>query len=184
MDKSYKHKNIKYRESGLTLIELCIAMAMTTIIIGIIFATWANFHKHITIQQRKSILYTEARQIADMLQSQIRRSPAVISWHQTGITFISSFDSTAGNKDTVIYEYYSEELRKNDKPVLLISQNARIIDFKIEEDNENQIVENKYAKLLSILIIISDNFNNQVEIPFKVAVKIAKQEDEEEEWEF
>lgn len=167
-------------KNGITLIELIVALTMTTIIIVIIFATWDNFNRHVFNQRRKSMLNGELRQISEVLKSHIRRSPSVLAWHSNGITYISP-----NNGDTLVYEFYNEELLLNDTPVPIISQKAFISDFYIEDTDQAVIIENKDLTLLSFKITLEDEFGNRVTLIFDVAAKVAEEQGEElDEWNF
>ena len=110
------------------LIELCVAMAMTALVIGIVFGVWGNISKHMIERQRKNMLYNEANQLCSRIASQLRRSPGVLTWQANGISFITP-DST----DTISYEFSYNELKKNDALIAIVSQNAMIRDFAIKE---------------------------------------------------
>jgi type II secretory pathway pseudopilin PulG len=173
-------KRLNYNNTGLTLIELIVAMAMTTIVIVIIFATWSNFNRRIINQRRKGMLNGEIRQISEVLKSHIRRSPAILAWHSSGITYVSP-----NGGDTVAYEFYNEELLLNDVPLPLVSQKAYISNFSIGEAEQTVIVENKDLTLLSVKITIEDEFANQVTVDFDVAAKVAEELEEDlGEWNF
>ncbi len=175
-----RKKTFFCNKNGITLIELIVAMAMTTIIIVIIFATWDNFNRHVFNQRRKSMLNDEIRQITEVLKSHLRRSPEVLAWHSNGITYVSP-----NNGDTLVYEFYDAELLLNDVSVPIISQKACISDFYIEEVDQMVTVENKDLTLLSVRITIEDEFDNQVTITFDVAAKVAGEQDAElDEWNF
>lgn len=165
---------------GFTLIELVVAMSMTAIVIGILFVVWNNFNVHVIKQRRKSIMYSEMNRIAKSITSQIRRSPAVLALHSSGITYISP---TKG--DTIVYEFYANELLKNDKQVPVASQFAHISDFTIEKKEERGAGSDLI--LLSITITMSDEFENEVTATSQVAAKVKDEYESEEnfsEWNF
>lgn len=169
-------------KNGVTLIELCVVIVMTTILVVIIFNTWTNFNTHVVNNKRKSLLHGEIRQVANSLKLRLRRSPGILSWHQSGITYISPIKG-----DTITYEYYYEELLKNDVPVPLVSQNAYISQFEIMEKEEFN--EDHDFTILSLSITIADDFSNEINKEFAVAVKILSDQydDEDEEltkWNF
>jgi prepilin-type N-terminal cleavage/methylation domain-containing protein len=155
----------RYNHTGFTLIELVVAMSMAAIAVGILFVVWNNINLHVITQQRKSVLYAEVNRISKSITSQIRRSPKVLALHSNGITYISPFSS-----DTIVYEFFAEELLKNDKPVPVTSQSAYISEFTIEE-KEGQM-EGTGLTLLLITIALSDEFDNQVNTTSQVAAKV------------
>ncbi len=159
---------------GVTLIELMVALAMTAIMVSIIFAVWGNFGRHVIRQRRKSVLHAETRVVLESITSQLRRSPAVLAWHTSGITYVSPTKN-----DTIVYEFYADELLKNDAPVTLISQDAYITNFSVGEPEVSG--EEKELTLLSVAITITDEFNNQISINSQVAVKIPGEDEEGED---
>lgn len=165
----------RYNHTGFTLIELVVAMSMTVVAVGILFVVWNNFNIHIIKQQRKSMLYAEVNRISKSITSQIRRSPAVLTLHSSGITYISPFSS-----DTIVYEFFANELMKNDKLAPVASQTAYISEFNIEM-KEGQIEESGLT-LLIIKITLSDEFDNQVTATSQVAAKVKSQYESEEDF--
>ncbi len=163
--------------------DLVVAIILTALVVTIIFALWGNLDRHVVEQRRKSVLHAEMRQILKSLSSQIRRSPEVLSWHSTGITYVSP-----NNGDTIVYEYYTDELMKNDVLVTLVSQNAYITDFSINKIELSDSNEESDLMLLSISLSMADDFSNQVTVSSQVAAKVTgEQESEEEElsgWNF
>jgi hypothetical protein len=174
-------KRKKKGNSGVSIVELMMAIAMTSVIITVILSTWNNFNRHVFSQRRKSILRTEIKLISSTLTSQLRRSPGVIAHHPSGITYISP-----NNRDTIVYEFYAEELLKNDKPIRFVAQNAYINEFVVEEAEQN--IENNELKLLSLFIELMDEFDNRVSTNSTVAVKMLDEyeaeEDELNKWNF
>lgn len=165
----------RYNYTGFTLIELVVAMSMTAIAVGILFIVWNNFNIHVIKQQRKSILHAEVNRISKSITSQIRRSPSVLSLHSSGITYISPF-----NSDTIVYEFFANELLKNDKPVSVTSQSAYISEFNIEEKDGQ--IEGSGLTLLLITVTLSDEFDNQVTLTSQVAAKVKDQYESEEDF--
>ncbi len=167
---------------GTTIIDLIVAIVLTSIVVTIIFALWSNFDRHVVLQRRKSILHAEVRQILKSITSQVRRSPEVLAWHSTGITYVSP-----NNGDTIVYEYYTDELIKNDVLVTLISQAAYIYDFSIDEIDVSGSDEDPELTLLSISLSMADDFTNHVTVNSLVAVKVIGEQVEGEEltgWNF
>lgn len=153
---------------GVTIIELCTAMAVTAILVGIIGASINFFNHHVINQRRKSVLNNEQKFLTKIIVSHLRRSPGVLAFHYNGITYISP---TKG--DTVAYEFYNEELLKNDIIVPITSQKAFISDFAIEEVENN--TGNSDYTLLNITITLVDDFSNENTTTSSVAVKMIKE---------
>ncbi len=177
-----KVKKGKGNTFGVTIIELMVAISMSALVIGIITATWIGFSKHVIGQRRKSILRAELRQVLEGITSQLRRSPAVLAWHSSGITYVSP-----NNGDTIVYEYYYDELLKDDIPITIISQSAYITDFVIDGSAPGD--EESDLTLLAIYITMADDFGNQSSASSQVAAKVIKeseyeQEDELSGWNF
>jgi hypothetical protein len=162
------------------LIELCVAMAMTALVIGIVFGVWGNISKHMIERQRKNMLYSEANQLCSRIASQLRRSPGVLTWQANSISFITP-DST----DTISYEFSYNELKKNDTLIAIVSQNAMIRDFAIEEVEASG--EKSDMKLLSLSLSIADKFSNDYTASNAVAVRVlapAKEKSDRNDWNF
>ncbi len=164
-------KRRRENNRGVTLIELMVALVMTAIIVSIIFAVWGNFGRHVIIQRRKSVLHAEIRVVLESITSQLRRSPAVLAWHSSGITYVSP-----NNGDTIVYEFYTDELLKNDAPVILISQDAYISNFSVGESEVSG--EMKEVTLLSVAMTVMDEFYNQISLNSQIAVKILGEDEE------
>jgi len=160
--------------SGVSMVELMMAIAMTSVIVTVILSTWNNFNRHIFSQRRKNILQTEIKLISSTLVSQLRRSPGIIEHGSSFVKYIAP-----NNEDTIAYEFYTEELQKNGIPVRLIAQHAFISEFIIEEAEQN--VENNEHKLFSVFIELTDEFDNKVSLNSTVAVKILVDYEVEEE---
>ncbi len=175
-----KFKSSLKNGTGITLIELCVAMAMTTIVIAIIFTTWNSFNRHFFNQRRKGALQGELRQITATLNSHIRRSPAVLSWHSNGITYVSP-----DKGDTIVYEFYDEHLLINEEPLPIISQEAFISDFSLEEVEQSIIHERREHILLSIQVTLENAFGNQATLSSTIAAKMVDEEDgAKDSWNF
>lgn len=160
---------------GVTLIELAVAISMSAIVVGVVFYAWNTINIHIINNSRKAVFEVEARRIAGSIVSQIRRSPEVISWHSNGITYISP---DAG--DTVTYEFFNQELKRNDTMLVNIAQKARITDFRIEPEESGTPSEGHFDVLLHVMLSMEDDFDNRTDIRMDVAVKRPEEEDNKE----
>lgn len=168
--------------AGVQLIELVLATALTSIIIGIVFSAWHGFNAHVAKNQRKNQLVSENRLLANVLTAHIRKSPGIISWHPQGITYIDPYHTN----DTIVYEYYNEELLKNDTLVPLVSSTAYVSNFEIEciEQYENESIG---GRLFSVTISLADDFLNQSSITSMVAAIVVEEATEDTElnkWNF
>lgn len=171
----------KENHLGTTLIELLVSVAMTAVLISIVFAFWQNFNYHIITQRRKTILQTEIQKISESLVSQLRRSSGILAWHSSGITFISPH-----RDDTIVYEHYADELLKNDIPIPLIAQDAFISEFDIEAEEQLIGEGHNSTQVISIVLTIEDDFDNQQSLRSTVVIKLVRQYEEEElsKWNF
>jgi hypothetical protein len=156
---------------GFTLVELAVAVSTSAIVIGTIFFGWTAINRHVAENQRKALFQLEARRVATTIASQIRRSPQVLAWYGSGITFISPTSA-----DTLTYEWYGTEMRRNDTPLVVISPTARITDFSIEEESSGNS-QAQFGVLLHIRMKMEDDFGNETAYLQDVAISPPREED-------
>lgn len=156
----------KKNNRGTTLIELMVVISVGTIIVMTTMYTMAGHSRHISDNTRKNKIYNEVHGIMYSLTTLLRKSPEVLEYSTDEIKFISPH-----SEDTLSYVLYGEELIKNDNPLLLISQNAYISEFTIEEIEEAYEERTFGYILLSIVLEITDSFNNKVRVQKLVSVK-------------
>jgi type II secretory pathway pseudopilin PulG len=165
-------------QGGTTLIELIVAITMSAIVVGTIFFAWNTISRHISVQSRKSIFEVEARRIIAEIGSDLRRTPRLLAWHTTGLTLI---DPTTN--DTVSYTFTSEELNRNDSPLVTIAPTAVVTDFEVEAEEASEPAP-YFNTLLHVHLRMEDRFGNVADHAVDIAVHAPHQEDEKKRWNY
>jgi hypothetical protein len=154
------------------LVELVVAVSASAIVIGSIFYGWTTINRHVAVSQRKALFQLEARRVATSVVSQIRRSPQVLAWYGTGITFVSPT-----SRDTLTYDWDGADIRCKDSTIVIIAPTARITDFSIEEESSGD-EKAQFGVLLHFKMNIEDDFGNATTYLNDVAVSAPRDPDE------
>jgi type II secretory pathway pseudopilin PulG len=158
------------RSRGVTLIELMIAIAGSALVIGAAMYAWSRINTHIARNQRNALLHREAAMITDRIASQLQRTPRVLSWHYYGITYVNP----AGG-DTIAYEYYGDELLRNDTALSLISGTTRITGFEVDIRKAHGEEALAGSGLVSFAITFEDEFGAVLQVDRQVSARLARQ---------
>ena len=141
-------KLIIKKQSGMTLIELIIAMTVASIALIGVFFTWNYINTHIFNSEHRTQVETETDRIGSMVASQIRKSPQIIEWNESRIELINPNGS-----DTSIYYFNQGNLLLNGDTVKVLAPDAKVKVFKIKDLNENQGGDEK-SMLLDLTLSI------------------------------
>jgi type II secretory pathway pseudopilin PulG len=125
-DKRFHHNG------GVTLMELTVAVVLTSIVIAIIYVSWNRLTFYTTTQKRRSALTSECNRLTDMLVTQLNKAHTVIRWSHYDIIFV-----VAGSEDTLNYSFDGYQLRCNDKPVPLLLHGSTVAAFMVDELNND-----------------------------------------------
>ncbi len=128
-----------YLKNGATLIELIVAIVMMSIFVPVVYTCWTMINNHILTQQRKTALRKECGRIAETVGGDIRRSDAILNWDRNSIHLISN-----NYNDTVRYSFDGSTLTRNGNAFESIIRGAKISNFAIENQNE----ENEFSPYL------------------------------------
>jgi hypothetical protein len=158
--------------AGVTMVELAVAVTISAIVISTTFYGWREINQHVIESQRKSILQVEARRIASSLASQLRRSPQVLEWHNSGISYISP----TGKPDTVIIEWDGSNLLRNDKVVKLMPQASRIAELSFEGEELGD--DARFGLLLHLRFRMENDFNDIASYDYDIAVTLPAEQTE------
>ncbi len=151
---------------GVTFIELVVAMVVGATIISLAFGFWGSLNKQVFSGQKQNIHQAELINLAGKLTSQLRRSPAVLAWHDHGITFIEY-----KTEDTLVYEFYENTLNLNDTIQVGPKDPVFVSEFTVT----TPVDELKPDKaLLAIQTAINDGRGNVYSLESMVTVKMAK----------
>ncbi|MBD3314614.1 MAG: hypothetical protein GF344_02395 [Chitinivibrionales bacterium] len=152
------------RRGGATIIELAIAMSISAVLIGLVYASWTYVTSHSIDGRRKTIFTNEARRLAEHLASQVRNSPKVLTWYTNSLTLVSP-----ENGDTIYYEFFNETLFRNDTAVTTIAERARIIDLRIEAEEPYEPSE---TILLWLTLEMADEFGNETMVRIAATARV------------
>ncbi len=166
---------------AVTIIELMIALALSGIVVSMVFFSWNYIMRHTTIHQRKALFQAEADRIAQSIMGAIKKSPEIIAVKSNGIVFLSS-----NGLDTIVYECVNGDFRKNDTTVPCNAQDARITRFTVETGIVDKGTNSTNSIVLSLSICLEDRFGNTSTIPLTVraAVPPSRLEDIKGKWNF
>jgi hypothetical protein len=142
-------------------------MTVSAAVIAVVYAAWTFLSQHTIKRHRTALFHAEVNRAAQLVATRIRLSPKVLEWHYQGVTLVSPHTG-----DTMVYDYYGEELRCNDVPVVLNSQGARIINFTIEQDPYTS-GDGTPMILLRITVEAEDPFDNQAVVTTDIAARAA-----------
>lgn len=160
---------------GFTLVELLVAIVMTSFVVASVFFSWNRINTHISKQRRQSLFLSDITTFANSLAIQVRTSPKIIYYDETTIEFIPRHQDTP-----VRYQFSYDELLKNDQPVRLSSQGAIITDFLIESDAYYE--EDLPMILLNLTIHAENSFGDTHEITVSAAVEPPKDDEDDGGW--
>jgi type II secretory pathway component PulJ len=118
------------RGAGVILIELLVAVMLTSIVVTVIYAAWARINRHTISHQRTTELHRECGRIAETITARLRRAEAVLHWDQNSVRFIAS-----GEADTMTYSFDGQNLFLNGQPVPLLIRQASVSAFSLENQN-------------------------------------------------
>jgi Tfp pilus assembly protein PilE len=141
------YTNLFIGSIGVTLVELTVAVVMSSTMIIIVYTTWNMLNHHMFSQQRKAALHGECERIAKTVTTQLRRADAVLQWDRNSIRFISS-----GFTDTITYSYNGTLLDYNAQPISLTLPRASVTEFSFENQNADE-ASVPYLFLFTITLI-------------------------------
>jgi prepilin-type N-terminal cleavage/methylation domain len=148
---------------GFSLLELLVAMALSIMVVTLVFFSWNYITRHTITQQQKSLFQAEADRVAHAIALEIRKSPEVISWKNDRIVFLSS-----NNPDTITYEFSNGNLLKNEAVVPCNAQTAHITSFSIEGDAVERQLSASNSVSLVVTLGMEDGFGNSSTVPLHV----------------
>lgn len=132
---------------GVTLIEMTVAVILTSIVITIVYASWNRLLFFTSVHKRRNSLQTESSRISDLLITKLHKAETVIRWSSDDILF-----TVTDPVDTLHYAYNGTSLQCNDEPVQLLLPSTAIDRFSIENINSNDS-ESPYLFKISIRFI-------------------------------
>ncbi len=122
------------RQAGYSVLELTVAMALTSTVVSLVYATWNRLNVHMYSQQRKVALHRECMRISQFVEKKIRKADKVIEWETDEISFTVS--GTGESTDTVTFTHDGETLECNGKPVSLLLPHTAVTVFSLRNTND------------------------------------------------
>ena len=150
---------------GTTVVELTIAIILSSMVISTVYFTWNHINRHIARQQNHTRLQTECNRLNRQIIRQLRDASIVIKWDETNIVF-----TTYSSPDTISYSfesYYNTDFKYNGKPVTLLLPGTKISAFSITDINEN----NPEKPYLFEIKMTMENWNTSVNVQSTIMVK-------------
>jgi hypothetical protein len=163
----------------MTLIELLIAITLNTMIISSVFFLWRAINVHVIETRRKEIFNTETQRIVLEVVSLLQRSPRIITFDHTSITFISH-----RNADTSRIDLYFGRLRRDLTPIpSAVQGGVRTTEFTIEDQPmRTDNVTSAGPALLTVSFRFKNAFNDSSAYILNVSVTLSQRKDENEEY--
>jgi hypothetical protein len=140
-----------------------VATVLGAMAVSLVFFSWNYISRHTIVQQRKSMFQAEADRMAQAIALEIRKSPEVFSWKDNSTTFLSSTGS-----DTITYGISNGAFLKNEVPVSVVASGAFVSQFSIERENPSDALDASKTIMLSITLVMQDQFGNASTIPIKI----------------
>jgi type II secretory pathway pseudopilin PulG len=155
--------------AGITLLELMVALALSTLIVGMVFSVWRFVEKHTAMQRNKTLFGVEADRISRGVMSELRRTPFVLEWDRNGIAFVSE------NKgDTVVYRFDGYGLRRNDAEISPKRPGMTVSGFSVETSEAVESAGGGTA-LLELTFAYEDQSGNCSSMTYAVNVRCAQE---------
>lgn len=159
-------------QKGVTLIELIVAIVITTIVVTILYNSWTYWNRYVARTQAKTELRMESKRILNQITLQIKKAKSVLFWDRDQIGFVRE-----DRGDTVVYNYdYDGAIKCNGEKIVLLPKSATVIDFTIENQNNNR-EDNVYLFVISI--ILRNSFNDTVRTEGSVMIKCFEEDNTE-----
>lgn len=142
---------------GVTILELAMAMALSAIVVSVVYMTWNAINKHIAIHNSRASLRAESNRLINSIITTIRNNQ-VLSFDQNTIKLTNNnFD------DTITYTFINNRILKNEDTIPLITPHAAIRNFTIRDMNDGSIPESN-TLLLEIDLTTSIRDNDTVHL--------------------
>lgn len=115
---------------GVTVLELTVAVVLTSILVSIVYYTWNQINLHTTVQKRKAALHTECIRISRQITDRLRGARKVLKWDTDDISFVG-----ASGSDTCSIAFRVPSLSVDDAPVRPQLPKTEMSLFSIENLN-------------------------------------------------
>ncbi|MBD3344590.1 MAG: prepilin-type N-terminal cleavage/methylation domain-containing protein [Chitinivibrionales bacterium] len=153
MNRVHEHRRPFCR--GVTLLELMVAIAVSGLIVTIVYTSWAFISRHTASNKKQTQFRVETENAARRILSQIRRSSRVLYFDETSVAFI-----TPSSGDTGRYVYDGETLLYNGDSLSFLSADIFVTDFLVEKEEEDDLTATSDI-LLKVYFRFEDNRGNE-----------------------
>ncbi|MCX7726037.1 MAG: prepilin-type N-terminal cleavage/methylation domain-containing protein [Chitinispirillaceae bacterium] len=151
-------------QKGFTLIELSVAIIITSIVVTIVYSSWTYWNRYVARTQSKTELRIECSRILRQITSQLRKAKIILFWDRNRIGFVRE-----DNGDTIVYSYdYNGEIKYNGEKMVLLTNGSSVVDFSIENQNNDR---ESGIYLFVIGITLKNSFNDTIRNESRVMVK-------------
>jgi hypothetical protein len=161
---------------AMTLVELLMATALNSIIILSVFFLWKAINVHVIETRRKEIFNAETQRIALEVLSLLQHSPRIITFDNSGISFISHRSG-----DTSRIDNYYGQLRLDQTPFPSAISGLKTAGFSIDDQH---ILPNDGMSIAPALLRVGlrfrDPFADSSAYTLDVAVSLAPRRPEAE----
>ena len=162
---------------GVTLIELLAAMAISAIVIGLVFYSWQSFERYTVKNNQRSEFLSEVDRIAQNVTASVTRSPQVYVWDDHSIICAGAREADA---DTLHFAVIDSMLCCNGRPLSTTASSLRVFGFDIAEPPDR--ISQSSGTLLQITISARDGFGNATSLTRKAYVQKITQNTDGREW--
>lgn len=115
---------------GVTLVELTVAVVLSTFVAASVLFTWNHLNRYTTTQERRTALQTECNRIITQITTQLRRAEYIIRFDRSSLQF------TIGNPiDTITYNATAGALEYKGTPISYTLNGTRVDIFSVENVN-------------------------------------------------
>lgn len=162
---------------GVTLVELLAAMAISAIVIGLVFYSWQSFERYTIKNNQRSEFLSEVDRIAQNVTASVTRSSQVYIWDEHSIVCAGTREADA---DTLHYAVIDSMLSCNGRPLTTTASSLRVFGFDIAESPDR--ISQSPGTLLQITITARDRFGNATTLTRKAYVQKTMQNTDGREW--
>jgi hypothetical protein len=148
------------------LLELIVALALSGLVMSMVFYSWRYVSNHTLKQQRRTLFQTEADRIVRTLGRELRLSPGVTRIDRNRLSLLRP-----DGVDTVNYKFEYGAFTKNDTAFWQDDGRARICQFDVEKESVPLDADTLPAITLLITIGFTDRFGDSAAYPLKARVE-------------
>ena len=119
------------KTTGLTLVEMTVAVVSASILITAVFATWNRISTTTETRKRRTVLHSECGRITDLITGSIQKAQAVLGYDRTSIRLL-----TGEAADTVVFSLDGTTLLRNGSPLGMLLPGVTVTEFSFENKND------------------------------------------------